>query len=154
MPKNPELELEEFLVSVPAWMRRTFETGFPSLSQAEIAQWFGNYDELSRLQREYERILQLIPVKWREYRKRLKREAHQSFQFESKFLIPKEKLGRPLDSKAQKYFELHSSGVSCREIAKRELQAGPDGTYEELRLDSASESIRQAIIRYRRRIKT
>lgn len=149
MSKSPEKELEEFLAPKPAWMRRAFQEGFPSLTQDERLDWVNNAEEVVRLTPEYERILQLIPANWKAYCKRHKQEA----RVLDKYLVPKVKLGRPLDSKAQEYFDLYSSGVSCREIAKRELQAGPEGTDEELRLDTASESIRQSIIRYRRRMK-
>jgi hypothetical protein len=151
---NPENELEEFLTSVPAWMRKTFETGFPSLSQPEINEWFGNFDELNRLKQEYERMLQSIPVKWRDYRKRLKREAEQSARFEAQFLVPKGKPGRPVDSKAKGYFEQHSCELSYADIAKQELQSEPEGQTKALLIPKESERIRASVRRSRRRQST
>lgn len=152
---SPENELEEFLTSVPAWMRKTFEIGFPSLSQPEMNEWFKNVDELHRLKHEYERILQSIPAKWRDYRKRLKREAEQSARFEAQFLVPKGKPGRPLDSKSQEYFKQHTDELSYADIAKQELQqelqSVPDVEARALLIEKESERVRASVRRSRRR---
>jgi hypothetical protein len=116
--RNPEKELEEFLAPLPVWMRRFFQEGFPSLVQPEIADWAGNPDEVFRLKAEYERILQQIPVKWREYRERLKREARRTARYEAQFLVPKGKPGAPRkDGLAQKAALLHRQGMNFPQIA-------------------------------------
>jgi len=151
VPKSPKDELEEFLASVPSWMRRTFETGFPSLTQDEINEWFKNVNELHRLKPEYERILQRLPDKWRDYCKRLKQEHEQSTRFEAQFLVPRGKSGRPLDSKAQEYFEQHSGDLSYADIAKQDLQSEPEGEAKTLLIEKESERIRASVRRSRRR---
>lgn len=70
--KSPEKELEEFLASKPAWMRRVLQEDFSSFSRAEQLEWIVNQDRLGELKAEYEVILQKIPTRWKEYRKRLK----------------------------------------------------------------------------------
>jgi hypothetical protein len=111
---NPERELEAFLAPLPAWMQRTLQQGFPSLSQAEISEWWRNPDEVLNLTDEYERILQQIPKRWREYRKRLKQEARVFDQF----LVPKGKPGAPRkDSLARGAAVLHRQGKNFPQIA-------------------------------------
>jgi hypothetical protein len=115
---NPEKELEEFLMPLPAWARRFLQLGFPSLVQSEIADWARNPDEVFKLKTEYERILQRIPVKWREYRERLKREADQTARYEAQFLVPKGKPGAPRKNElAQKAALLQSQGMNFPQIA-------------------------------------
>jgi hypothetical protein len=116
--RNPEKELEEFLAPLPVWMRRTFQEGFPSLSQAEILEWAKNFEEIFRRTSEYERILQQIPVKWREYRERLKREARRTARYEAQFLVPKGKPGAPRkDELAQEAALLQRRGMKFPQIA-------------------------------------
>jgi hypothetical protein len=111
---NPEKELEEFLASIPAWMQRCLLTGFGSLNQDEIREWSINLDEDLRLTKEYERILQQIPAKWREYRKRLKVEAQPLIEI----LVPKGKAGRPRKTAlAQEAVELQQRGMNFPQIA-------------------------------------
>lgn len=114
MSHNPEKELEEFLASTPAWMQRCLLTGFGSLNHDEIREWSNNLDEDFRLTKEYERILQQIPAKWRAYRKRLKAEAQPLIQS----LVPKGKAGRPRRTAlAQEAVELQQRGMNFPQIA-------------------------------------
>lgn len=118
MSRNPEKELEEFLTPLPAWMRRFFQEGFPALVQSEIADSARNLDEVFRLKAEYERILQQIPVKWRKYRERLKREGRQTAQYEARFLVPKGKPGAPRKTElAQEAALLQRQKMSLPQIA-------------------------------------
>jgi hypothetical protein len=111
--KNPEKELEEFLASKPAWMQRFFQTRFGSLSPDDIQEWCNNFDEVCRAKDEYERILQLIPAKWKAYRKRLKQEA-QGF---SQLLVPKGQAGRKRNEElAERIWQLDADGKSNLEI--------------------------------------
>jgi predicted YcjX-like family ATPase len=111
---NPEKVLEEFLAPLPAWMQRTLQQGFPSLTQAEISEWWRNPDEVQHLTDEYERILQQIPKKWREYRKRLKQEA----RIFDRFLVPKGTAGAPQKKElAQKAAVLQRQGMKVPQIA-------------------------------------
>ena len=67
MPNDPEKQLEEFLASIPEWMRRLFQNGYGALSDREISDC--TFDSrVSPLKAEYEAILQRIPAKWKEYR--------------------------------------------------------------------------------------
>jgi hypothetical protein len=115
---NPEKELEEFLASLPVWMRRTLQEGFPALTQAERQEWANNFEEIFRRTKQYEHILQQIPAKYRKYRARLKREFRQTSQFEAQFLIPKGKPGAPRkDDLAQQAEHLHQQGRTFPQIA-------------------------------------
>ncbi len=149
MSKNPDKELEEFLASKPEWIRRYFQTGMVSLNQDELVEILQS-SEIITLTSEYEKVLQQVPVKWREYRKRLKRENN---VFGS--LVPKGKPGRPVDSKAPEYFEQHSGNSSYADIAKQELQqelqSVPDGEAKEILLEKERERIRQSVRRSRHR---
>jgi hypothetical protein len=111
-------ELDAFLASRPPWMQRFFQFGFGSLDQNEILEWTNGLNEVFSSKSEYERILRQIPVKWRDYCKRLKREARQSFQFEAQFLVPKGKAGAPRkDELAQQAGLLQGNGMSLPQIA-------------------------------------
>jgi len=151
---SPEKQLEEFLASKPTWMQRYFQTGLGSLHQDEFLEWSNNVDEVFRLTSEYEQILKLIPARWREYRKRLKRENDRAFGS----LVPKGKPGRPVDSKAGEYFEQHSGKSSYAEIAKQELQqelqSVPENEAKTLLIEKESERIRAIVRRARRRNRT
>jgi hypothetical protein len=68
--------------------------------------------------------------------------------------IEKGKPGRPLDSKAQKYFEQHSGDSSYADIAKQELQSVPDGEAKALLIEKERERIRASVRRARRRQST
>jgi hypothetical protein len=115
---NPEKELEEFLAPLPAWMRRTLEEGFPALRQAEILEWVNHTEEVFKLTAEYERILQQIPLQWREYRERLKREVRRTARYEAQLLVPKGKPGAPRkDELAQEAALLQQQGMNLRQVA-------------------------------------
>lgn len=118
MPGSAEKELEEFLASKALWMRRTFETGFPSLSQAEKTEWWNNAAEVHKLTTEYEQILQQLPVKWREYRKRRKREAYEAAQIQARYSVPKGNPGAPpKDDLARNAALLQQLGMNFPQIA-------------------------------------
>ena len=151
MSKSPEAQLEEFLASKPAWMQKYLQTGFASLNQDDIQEWCNNLDDVCRLKDEYERTLQLIPAKWREYRKRLKRDHVRVSNYESQLLVPKGTAGRPIDSKAKEYFEQHSGDSSYADIAKQELQSEPESEAKTLLIPKERERIRASVRRSRRR---
>lgn len=144
--KSPEKELEEFLASKPAWMQRVLHEDFSSFSRDEHLEWISNQDRVTELRPEYERILQQIPTKWREYRKRLK----QNSQLLVQVLMPKGKPGRRRDSRAEEYATLHPS-KSYRQMAKEELHAEPEGEAKGLLIEKESERIRALVRRSRRR---
>ena len=114
MAKSPQQELEEFLASKPAWMQRALRHGESSLTRDEFTELINSGDELSRQRTEYERILQLIPAKWREYRKMRKREAQQMLHV----LLPQGKPGAPRkDDLAREAERLQQRGMSFPQIA-------------------------------------
>jgi hypothetical protein len=141
----PETQIEEFLASKPKWIWRYFQKGIGSLNQDELVEMLQS-DEIITLTSEYEKILQQMPIKWREYRKRLKRE---NSVFDS--LLPKGNPGRPVDSKAREYLEQYSGDSSYADIAKQELQSVPDGEAKTLLVKKESERIRASVRRTRRR---
>lgn len=114
MAKSPQQELEEFLASKPAWMQRALQHGESSLTRGEWTELINCGDELSRQRTEYERILQLIPAKWREYRKMRKREAQQMLHV----LLPQGKPGAPRkDDLAREATALHQAGKNYPQAA-------------------------------------
>ena len=59
-----------------------------------------------------------MPVKWREYRERLKREARRVAQWETRLLVPKGKPGAPRkDELAQEAELLQQRGMKFPQIA-------------------------------------
>jgi hypothetical protein len=89
-----------------------------------------------------------MPARWKEYRKRVEREV--KMHFLSSF-VPKGKPGRPLDTKAQEYFEQHSGDSSYADIAKQELHEEPEGESKKLQIKKERERIRASVRRSRRR---
>ena len=147
---SPEEQLGKFLESIPEWMRRLFQNGYGALSASELSEC--TFDSrVQPLKAEYEAILQKMPAKWKEYRKRIEREV--KMHFLSSF-VPKGKPGRPLDTKAQEYLEQHSGDSSYADIAKRELQSEPEGEAKTLLIPKESERIRASVRRSRRRQST
>jgi hypothetical protein len=68
--------------------------------------------------------------------------------------ITKGKPGRPVDSKAQEYFEQHSGDSSYADIAKQELQSWPDDEVKAFLIEKERERIRASVRRSRRRQST
>jgi hypothetical protein len=144
---DPENQLEDFLASIPEWMRRLFQNGYGALSASELSEC--TFDSrVQPLKAEYETILQKMPARWKEYRKRVEREV--KMHFLSSF-VPKGKPGRPLDTKAQEYFEQHSGDSSYADIAKQELHEEPEGESKKLQIKKERERIRASVRRSRRR---
>ena len=152
MPKNAEKELQEFLAPMPAWMRRVLQGDFSFSSREEELEWIANQDKVIEQQAEYERILRRIPTKWAEYRKMLKQHSRPMLRMMG--MMPKGKPGRRPDKKAGEYFALHASDLSYRDIAKKELQAEPEGEAKSLLIPKESERIRASVRRSRRRQNT
>jgi hypothetical protein len=149
MPKNAEEQLQEFLSSKPAWMRRVLQADFSFSSRKEELEWIANQDKVIEHQPEFERLLRQVPAQWRAYRRRLRQQAQPMLQMMG--MLPKGMPGRRHDSKAAEYFALHSNNASYREIAKKELQAEPEGEAKTLLIEKESERIRAAVRRFRRR---
>jgi len=118
--KSPEEQLEDFLASKPDWMRRYLQTGIESMTQGDFSEeskWDKNHDDVFKLAvtRDYERILQQIPARWKAYRKRQKRENQ---WFVNEFLVTKGNAGRPRkDALAQEAVELHQRGMNFPQVA-------------------------------------
>ena len=66
MSYDPEKQLEEFLASIPAWMRRLFQNGYGALSESELSEC--TFDSrVPPLREKYEAILQRMPARWKKY---------------------------------------------------------------------------------------
>lgn len=149
MPKNAEEQLQEFLSSKPAWMQRVLQSDYSFSSRDEELEWIANQDKVIEQKAEFERLLRQVPAKWQAYRKQLKQQSQPMLQMMG--MLPKGLPGRHPDSKAEKYFALHSNDASYREIAKKELQAEPEGEAKKLLIEKESERIRASVRRHRRR---
>jgi hypothetical protein len=135
LSETPEKQLEEFLASAPAWKQRCLLTGFCSLNHDEIQEWSNNLDEDSRLTKEYERILQLMPAKWKEYRKRQKAEAQPLIQM----LVPKGNAGRKQNVElAERIWALDAEGKTNRQI-----QATLNNSGEHLSLEAVESYLKK-----------
>jgi hypothetical protein len=149
MSKKAEKELEDFLASKPAWMQRVLQADYSFSSKDEELEWINNQDKVIEQQPEFERILRQIPAQWQAYRKRLKQQSQPMLQMMG--MLPKGIPGRRPDSKAEEYFALHANEASYSEIAKKELQAEPEGEAKKLLIEKESERIRSSVRRSRRR---
>ena len=110
---DPEKQLEQFLVSIPEWMRRFFQNGYRALVESEVVVLMDSSD-LQRLQSEYESILQQMPTRWKEYRNRRKREFVGAIL---PMIVPQGKPGRKLNAKlAERIWALDAARKTNREI--------------------------------------
>ncbi len=112
MSNNPEGDLEQFLATVPACIRKEFESGALSLTQDEVYEW-SKVDLAVRLRllEEYQRLLRCIPAKWREYRAR-------ESKANAQLMFPANQSGRPRkDTIAQEAVELQQRGMNSPQIA-------------------------------------
>lgn len=114
MSSDPEGDLEQFLVTLPACIRKEFESGVASLTQDEL------YERLKvdvathqRFLEEYRRLLWCIPARWSKYRNR------ESAAW-AQLLMPANPGGRPRkDALATEVLQLKKAGLSHAQIAKR-----------------------------------
>ena len=113
MRNDPERQLENFLASIPEWMRRLFQNGYGALSESELSEC--TFDtRVPPLRAEYEAILQRMPARWKEYRQRVERELVAEFL---PLLVSKGKPGRkPNDERAERIWALDAEGKTNQEI--------------------------------------
>jgi len=112
MSNDPEGELEQFLVTLPACIRKEFESGAPSLTQDDLYEWC-KVDPAThhRLLEEFQRLLRCIPAKWRKYRAR-------ESKANAQLMFPANPSGRPrMDTLAQEAVELKRRGMNSPQIA-------------------------------------
>jgi hypothetical protein len=149
--KSPEKELEEFLASKPAWMRRVLQEDFSSFLPDELLEWINNQDKVFELNRECEHILRKIPARWEDYRRRRKQNSRPLVQM----LVQKGRSGRPRkDSEAEEYAALHLS-TSYSEIAKQRLKDVPiTGAKKREAVKKKADSIRHLVNSRHRRNRT
>lgn len=130
MSDDAEKDLEAFLSTVPAYMRKEFEQGFYSLTEDEMNQLASclpdGPERSARLRREaelseeYERLLKRVPAKLKEYRNRLTRDVLRAYGP----LLPKASPGRKKNVElAERIWALDAQGKSNREIQET-LNAG------------------------------
>lgn len=111
--KDPEEELTEFLLAQPSWLRKILQLDY-SLIPEERQAWQDSdswwQGASGSVQAEYERILQRIPPRWREYCKKRRQDALTG--------VPSVPPGRPKrDAFAEEAEELRRAGKSYAEIA-------------------------------------
>jgi hypothetical protein len=114
-------DLDTFLAALPVYQRKQFEPGLSSLTQNEMLQWIEWLatapEQAATLQHEYMRLLQRVPVRLREYRKRERRENDRRF---TALYLPKIPEGRPRkDTLASEAAQLKKAGLSHAQIALR-----------------------------------
>ena len=111
--KDPEKRLEEFLASIPEWMRRLFQNGYGALTESELSECTFNTD-LRPLREEYEAILQRLPARWKAYRRRVERELVANFL---PSFVSRGKPGpKSNDELAERIWTWHDAGKTSREI--------------------------------------
>lgn len=123
-PTKAEVELATFLESQPSWLRKCLQLDFAFTNEEGLA-WSNSGNEHSRAKEEYERLLQRVPHKWREYREELKRRALSN--------LPEAHPGAPRkDALAEEAGELQASGKSYAQIAiALNEKYGPETTKKE-----------------------
>jgi hypothetical protein len=164
-----EKELDAFLAGLPSYQRKFLELGLSSLTPTETDQfneWFKKSDEnlsASDLRTEdfvivdvlYKCLLSQVPARLKERRERETREIQGFSRSHLNMALPRVPAGRPLDSKAQDYFEQYSGDSSYADIAKQELQqelqSVPDAEAKAILIEKESERIRQSVRRSKRR---
>ncbi len=111
---DPERELANFLAAQPPWRRKWFQGNY-SWTTGEIVDWSeADWREDQPAREEYEKILQKLPEKWRDYRRKLRRVAIST----AVSTIPPAKPGRPRkDSLAGEALALQKAGKSYAQIA-------------------------------------
>lgn len=136
MSKSPEKDLAGFLASKPAWMEKALHGDFSSVPLGLESS--NNLDRVSELTPEYERILQQIPAKWKEYRKELKK----NYQSLAQPMVPKGKPGRPRKTAlAEEAQNLQRAGMKHPQIANElNKRYGKD--------TATSESVRKLLKRH------
>lgn len=113
MCNEPEKQLENFLASIPEWMRRFFQNGYGALSGSELSECTFNGD-VSPRRAEYEAILQRMPARWKAYRKRVERELVANFL---PLFVSRGKPGRKRNDKvAERIWSLTDAGNTSRGI--------------------------------------
>lgn len=132
---NPaERRLEEFLSTLPAHKRKAFELApYPDLTIEEAGLYLedlcGNPQAYDALNREYIELLECVPSKAKQYRKRARDLCG---VLASLMPMPRVSRGRPTsEAEAQEMAALENSGLSHRETANylndkyaAEIQAG------------------------------
>ena len=149
MSTNPNIELEEFLASLPVYKRKEFQQGLSSLTQDEMNEYIRHAEDpqSGTLAREHERLLQRIPVKLREYRDR---EINAFAQLRASTLPPANPEGRPRkDALADEADRLRKLDLSYAQVAKRLNQEGHSRGLLSSEETLTGEQIR-GLLRYRR----
>ena len=135
--KSPEDELAEFLAAQPSWLRKILQLDH-SLSREVLLDWKQSdwLQEGGKIEQEYERLLKRVPVKWREYCDKRKRQALEG--------LPSAPPGRPRkDSLAEEAKHLRLAGKSHAQIAAELNRKHGAGT-------TNREAIRKLLSRKRR----
>ena len=118
MFSDAEQALDAFLTKLPEFQRKQFEQGFSSLTPEEADQlfkWMATAPEAVGLKDEYVRLLQSIPAKARDYRRREKSD-HMRYMVEpGSAAIP---AGRPRqDALAHEAAQLKESDLPYAQVA-------------------------------------
>jgi len=78
LSKDAERDLAAFLAALPSYQRKLLDQTYSSLTQGEQNQFMGwmtaTPEQFDALWQEYRRLVERIPAKLREYRKRINRE--------------------------------------------------------------------------------
>ena len=132
--KTSEEQLAEFEVSYPDWLIRIFNMGYSyseadsnpdwdSDSGSDFQRWrkseFRDLRVLKSAQDEYERILKQIPSKWREYKKKKKRNVHT-------ILVPPGRPGKPRDDEEAEKLRERLRTTSPEQTARENLRDNPE----------------------------
>jgi hypothetical protein len=108
---SPEEELEQFLAAQPSWLRKILLLD-SSLTTDEQATWIASdwWQEGGKVEEEYLRLLQRVPNRWREHRRKVAGNALST--------LPSAQSGRPRkDLLAEEAKHLHEAGKSYAEVA-------------------------------------
>lgn len=175
MAQSPEQELAEFMAPLPQWLQKAL--WYSSMTDLESYSWLDSInpftaDQLEELKanpgwqpERYPHTIDELRPTFEQILKRCNRAewkrycdnaiAARKAGAYSHVPMPRGKLGRPPDSKAQEYFDLHSGDSSYADIAKQELlqelRSVPDAETKKLLIQKERERVRQSVRRLKRR---
>jgi hypothetical protein len=131
--KTPEEELQQFLDAQPPWLRKILRLE-PLSAEEKVAwvqsDWWWTLEGDTQIRNDYERLLRQIPGQWREYRKKVARNAQEMVR------LSPGKPGRPRkDAEAAELQQQHQT-KSYEQIAMGRLKAtvGDKATKEQQKL--------------------
>jgi hypothetical protein len=109
---------QEFLASLPTWLRKALKYEHSSFSTDENREWANNLSIEFQRRQEYEQILKLEPAEWNKYCRKTKKSHNSAEKSLSQLLTPKGLPGAPSKvDLAQEARVLQQRGMNFSQIS-------------------------------------